>query len=397
MRFQKRSIVRIQTDLRYTFVIKENILVNRNNYHQNTKLLSRNRRSFSQNSNPSFRSNFSQAVKESFSAISSIITGLRGLAGIAVEVAGSRYRRRRNFLLPLSINPILSKMAGNRDHPYLEFDLNEHEYEAHLDVLWPRRGRILAARRLEPAAIDVIGASDKDIHRGYHRVSNIGGQGPVLARVWIWDVLRTYQVRSRDVLRTYQVRRRKIMRTYQVRKKNSLRTCQVLMSKTSLNVWTQTDYGANARMSVWVTNANASTETMAGGGRTGRRGGRTGRVGRPPLNQRHEEEESVHAEHTESVHKTEVTPTGNNSQGPLQLEPEVRDAIAREVVLTLKKVLPDLLSEALKKSKEEDEGDHEEKVYDSDGDEVNVRSSNRGCTYKGFKDGDPPKFDGNKD
>ncbi|KAI3774141.1 hypothetical protein L1987_48685 [Smallanthus sonchifolius] len=137
--------------------------------------------------------------------------------------------------------------------------------------------------------------------------------------------------------------------------------------------------------------------TMAGGGRTGCRGGRTGRVGRPRLNQRHEEEESVHAEHTESVHETEVTPTRDDNQGPLQLEPEVRDAIAREVVLTLKKVLPDLLSEALKKSREEDEGDHEEKVYNSDGDEVKMGSSNRGCTYKGFKDGDPPKFDGNSD
>ncbi|KAI3776004.1 hypothetical protein L1987_45764 [Smallanthus sonchifolius] len=56
-----------------------------------------------------------------------------------------------------------------------------------------------------------------------------------------------------------------------------------------------------------------------------------------------------------------------------------------EVVLTLKKVLPDLLSEALKKSREEDEGDHEEKVYDSDGDEVKVGSSNHGCTYKDLK------------
>ncbi|KAI3813585.1 hypothetical protein L1987_18312 [Smallanthus sonchifolius] len=144
-------------------------------------------------------------------------------------------------------------------------------------------------------------------------------------------------------------------------------------------------------MSVWVTNANASTvRTMAGGGRTGRRGGRTGRVGRPPLNQRLEEEESVHAEHTASVHETEVTPTGDDNPGPIQLEPEVRDAIAREVVLTLKKVLPDLLSEALKKSKEDDEGGHEEKVYDSDGDEVKMGSSNRGCTYKGFKDGTHP-------
>ncbi|KAI3814386.1 hypothetical protein L1987_19140 [Smallanthus sonchifolius] len=136
---------------------------------------------------------------------------------------------------------------------------------------------------------------------------------------------------------------------------------------------------------------------MAGGGRTGRRGGRTGRVGRPPLKQIHEEEESVHAEHTESVHKTYVTPTGNDSPGPIQLEPEVRYAIAREVVITLKNILPDLLSEALKKSKEEDEGINEEKIYDSDGDEVKMGSSNRGCTYKGFKDGDPPKFDGSKD
>ncbi|KAI3712715.1 hypothetical protein L1987_71280 [Smallanthus sonchifolius] len=137
--------------------------------------------------------------------------------------------------------------------------------------------------------------------------------------------------------------------------------------------------------------------TMAGRGRTGRRGGRTGRVGRPPLNQRREEEESVHEEHTESVHETNVTPPGEGNQGSLQLEPEVRDAIAREVVLTLKNVLPDLLSEALKKSKEEDEGNHEEKMYDSDGDEVKVGLNTRGCTYKGFKDGDPPKFDGNKD
>ncbi|KAI3704127.1 hypothetical protein L1987_74341 [Smallanthus sonchifolius] len=164
--------------------------------------------------------------------------------------------------------------------------------------------------------------------------------------------------------------------------------------QTSLNVWTQADYGTNARMSVWVANAHASTVrklgTMAGGGRTGRRGGRTGRVGRPPLNRRSEEEESVHAEHTESVHETNVTPTGDGNQGPIQLEPEVRDAIAREVVLTLKNILPDLLSEALKRSKEEDEGNNEEKIYDSDGDEVKVASRNRGCTYKGFKDGDPP-------
>ncbi|KAI3704122.1 hypothetical protein L1987_74335 [Smallanthus sonchifolius] len=130
---------------------------------------------------------------------------------------------------------------------------------------------------------------------------------------------------------------------------------------------------------------------------TGRRGGRTGRVGRPPLNQRYEEEESVHVEHTESVHETNVTPPAEGNEGSLRLEPEVRDAIAREVILTLKKVLPDLLSEALKKSKEEEENNHEEKVYDSDGDEVTVRLNTHGCTYKGFKDGDPPKFDGNKD
>ncbi|KAI3810299.1 hypothetical protein L1987_19911 [Smallanthus sonchifolius] len=83
--------------------------------------------------------------------------------------------------------------------------------------------------------------------------------------------------------------------------------------------------------------------------------------------------------------------------GAYTVKPEVRDAIAREVVLTLKNILPDLLSEALKKSKEEDEGINEEKIYDSDGDEVEMGSSNRGCTYKGFKDGDPPKFDGSKD
>ncbi|KAI3744728.1 hypothetical protein L1987_57819 [Smallanthus sonchifolius] len=138
--------------------------------------------------------------------------------------------------------------------------------------------------------------------------------------------------------------------------------------KTSLNVWTQADYGTNARMSVWVNNANASTKIKR-----------------------------VHAEHTESVHETEVTPTRDDNPGRIQLEPEVRDAIARVVVLTLKKVLLDLLSEALNKSKEDDEGGHEKKVYDSDGDEVKMGSSNRGCTYKGFKDGDPPKFDGSKD
>ncbi|KAI3813689.1 hypothetical protein L1987_18418 [Smallanthus sonchifolius] len=74
-----------------------------------------------------------------------------------------------------------------------------------------------------------------------------------------------------------------------------------------------------------------------------------------------------------------------------------RDAIAREVVLTLKDVLPDLLSEALIKIKEEEEKNHGDKVYDSDGDEVTEVLNTRGCTYKGFKDGDPPNFDGNKD
>ncbi|KAI3744748.1 hypothetical protein L1987_57839 [Smallanthus sonchifolius] len=153
-------------------------------------------------------------------------------------------------------------------------------------------------------------------------------------------------------------------------------------------------YGRRAIMtdydgSTVKTDGRRKLGTMAGGGRTGCRGGRTGREGRPPLNRRLEEEESVH--------ETDVTPTGNNNQGTIQLEPEVRDAIAREVVLTLKNVLPDLLSEALKKIKEDDEGNHEEKVYDSDGDEIKMGSSNRGCPYKGFKDGDPPKFDGNKD
>ncbi|KAI3774112.1 hypothetical protein L1987_48656 [Smallanthus sonchifolius] len=36
------------------------------------------------------------------------------------------------------VDPELEVMAGNRDHPYLEFGLNEHEDEARLDVLWPR-------------------------------------------------------------------------------------------------------------------------------------------------------------------------------------------------------------------------------------------------------------------
>ncbi|KAI3821832.1 hypothetical protein L1987_09405 [Smallanthus sonchifolius] len=194
-----------------------------------------------------------------------------------------------------------------------------------------------------------------------------------------------------------------VLRTYQVRKKEDPAYLPSTQEEDPAYLpSTQEECSAHLSSTheqVWVTNANAARKlgTVAGGGRTGRRGGSTGRVGRPPLNQRHEEEESVHAEHTESMHETEVTPTRDDNQGPLQLEPEVRDAIAREVVLTLKKVLPDLLSEALKKSREEDEGDHEEKVYDSDGDEVKMGSSNRGCTYKGFKDGDPPKFDGNSD
>ncbi|KAI3822293.1 hypothetical protein L1987_09882 [Smallanthus sonchifolius] len=147
---------------------------------------------------------------------------------------------------------------------------------------------------------------------------------------------------------------------------------------TSLNVWTQADNGTNAQMSVWVANADASTKTMARRGGTGRRGGPTGRVGRPTLNQRRNDEESVHEERTNSVHETNVTPPGEGNEGSLRLEPEVMDAIAREVVLTLKDVLPDLLSEALKKSKkEEEEKNHGEKVYDSDGDETHRHYTSR--------------------
>ncbi|KAI3814365.1 hypothetical protein L1987_19118 [Smallanthus sonchifolius] len=121
---------------------------------------------------------------------------------------------------------------------------------------------------------------------------------------------------------------------------------------------------------------------MARRGGTGRRGGRTGRVGRPPLNQRCNDGESVHVEweesvqeeRIESVHETNVTPPGEGNEGSLRLE-----------------------FKALKKSKEEEEKNHEEKVYDSDGDEVTVGLNTRGCTYIGFKDGDPPKFDLNKD
>ncbi|KAI3815759.1 hypothetical protein L1987_15440 [Smallanthus sonchifolius] len=68
---------------------------------------------------------------------------------------------------------------------------------------------------------------------------------------------------------------------------------------TSLNVCTQADYGTNARMSVWVTNANASTVS--------------------------------------------------DNEGALRLEPELRDAIAREVVLTLKSILPGMLPETHKR------------------------------------------------
>ncbi|KAI3798800.1 hypothetical protein L1987_34079 [Smallanthus sonchifolius] len=39
----------------------------------------------------------------------------------------------------------------------------------------------------------------------------------------------------------------------------------------------------------------------------------------------------------------------------------------------------------------------EEKIYDSDGDEVNVGLTTRGCNYKGFKDCGPPKFNAKKD
>ncbi|KAI3819784.1 hypothetical protein L1987_13636 [Smallanthus sonchifolius] len=75
-----------------------------------------------------------------------------------------------------------------------------------------------------------------------------------------------------------------------------------------------------------------------------------------------------------------LLPDGNG--GSLRPKPEVRDVIAREVVLTLKNVFLDFLSDALKKSKEEEEENHEEKVYDSDGDEVNAGLNTRGCTYK---------------
>ncbi|KAI3744277.1 hypothetical protein L1987_57354 [Smallanthus sonchifolius] len=77
------------------------------------------------------------------------------------------------------VDPAL-EMAGNRDHPYLEFDMNEHEYEARLDVLWPRRGRILAARRLEPAAIDAIDQRDRFRLGGEWRVMSVARFGRLL-------------------------------------------------------------------------------------------------------------------------------------------------------------------------------------------------------------------------
>ncbi|KAI3712441.1 hypothetical protein L1987_70997 [Smallanthus sonchifolius] len=59
---------------------------------------------FPQDSNPKIRSNSSQAIKKFYSTISPVIIGLSGLAGIAAEVAGSGYRRRRNSLLPIAID-----------------------------------------------------------------------------------------------------------------------------------------------------------------------------------------------------------------------------------------------------------------------------------------------------
>ncbi|KAI3776021.1 hypothetical protein L1987_45781 [Smallanthus sonchifolius] len=91
---------------------------------------------------------------------------------------------------------------------------------------------------------------------------------------------------------------------------------------------------------------------MASRGRTARQGGHTGRVGRPPMNQRQEKEESMHVKYTERVHDTNVTPSGGDNEGALRLEPELRDAIAREVVLTLKSILPGLLPETHKRKRE---------------------------------------------
>ncbi|KAI3773910.1 hypothetical protein L1987_48449 [Smallanthus sonchifolius] len=85
---------------------------------------------------------------------------------------------------------------------------------------------------------------------------------------------------------------------------------------------------------------------MASRGRTARQGGHTGRVSRLPMNQRQEKEESMHVKYTERVHDTNVTPSGGENEGALRLEPEFRDAIAREVVLTLKSILPRLCGKA---------------------------------------------------
>ncbi|KAI3754885.1 hypothetical protein L1987_54677 [Smallanthus sonchifolius] len=57
----------------------------------------------------------------------------------------------------------------------------------------------------------------------------------------------------------------------------------------------------------------------------------------------------MHVKYTERVHGTNVTPPGGENEGALRLEPELRDAIAREVVLTLKSILPDLLPETQKR------------------------------------------------
>ncbi|KAI3704138.1 hypothetical protein L1987_74352 [Smallanthus sonchifolius] len=53
----------------------------------------------------------SQSRKEFASPESRQVSGLSGLAGIATEVARSRYRRRRNSLLPIAINSLLFESA----------------------------------------------------------------------------------------------------------------------------------------------------------------------------------------------------------------------------------------------------------------------------------------------
>ncbi|KAI3811611.1 hypothetical protein L1987_21337 [Smallanthus sonchifolius] len=85
------------------------------------------------------------------------------------------------------------------------------------------------------------------------------------------------------------------------------------------------------------------------------------------MSQTRNEEECVHVDREDNVHETNMVPPGDGNEGPLQLESE------------------------------EEEENPKEKVYDSDGAEVNVELTTRGCTYKGFKDCDPPNFDRKKD